>query len=156
MIIAVPVATVLLAIIAIAGTFLWWRAGRASQVTALALDCGHFLGDVIESGGVEHARYVSAHRRHVENELDRLSRRLRDRKLRKLVKSALVEYRKAYAYSQPLPAGTLGLTVGGPLTRRDQTERARVGQHEAACKAFDAFDAVLARVRELDRWTYNG
>ncbi len=154
--IAVPVATLLLAVTALAGTFFWWRAGRASEVEGLAADCYNFLAEVIAQGGVPQDRYLTEERRNVESELEHRSRRLRDRKLRKLVKAALAEYRTTSALSRLPTPRVISLAGLGPTARDKAIERARAAQHAAACKALDAFDTVLARVHELNRWTTTG
>ena len=153
MTIAAPVVTLLLAITAMAGTFFWWRARGATEVEQLAFDCSDFLGEVIALGGLSRESYLTQQRLDVEAALDQLARRLRDRKLRKLVRVALGEYRKAFGYSVPMRTPrVINLASPGPSMRKDEIDL-HAAQHDAACKALDAFDAVLTRVHELNRWT---
>ncbi len=151
--IAVAAGTLLLAVVALAGTFFWWRAGHASEVEGLAADCYNFLAEVIAQGGVPQERYLTAERRNVESELEHRARRLRDRRLRKLVKAALAEYRTTSALSRLPTPRVISLAGLEPSARDKAIERSRASQHAAACKALDAFDLVLARVHDLNRWT---
>src|SRR4051795_10972976 len=100
---AAAAVTVGLGIVASIGTFLWWRAHGASDVERLAFNVSDFLGEVIAQGGLSRDRYRTQDRLRVEAELGELGQHLRDRKLRKLVRVALEEYRKAGAAARPKP-----------------------------------------------------
>jgi hypothetical protein len=139
----------------------WWarrRAARSPEVERLALDFQKFLGDVIAHGGLTQDRYLTDERIQAESELKNVAKGLHDRKLRKRVNLALAEYREAWVSSRPKepffsyggdPQPTMSPTE---VQRKRERAKLRARQNDAAQSAFDAFEAVLARVHELDRW----
>ena len=132
-----------------------WRARGTTEIGRLASDFCAFLDNVVaQDGYVALDQYTTDARTLAMSELQHLTRRAHDRKLRRHLNRALDAFDHSLALAKPHVADFAKLDDpdASPLPQPQLQDEQREHQVESADISRAAFGDALARVRRLDRW----
>ncbi len=138
------------------GIVIWvalrWRSRGTTEIGRLAHDFCSFLDAVVAQGGnVALGEYTTDDRTLAMSELQHLTRRAHDRKLRRHLNRALDAFDHSLALAKPDVSEVVDLDAP-PSPQPQLQDEQRLHQLESAEISRAAFGDGLARVRQLDRW----